>query len=108
MGRNAVLRDVHKIGLIVFLLCLAAVGVQAQSMPDFVLRAAQAINARYGQKIDVNNVYWDYKTYSRPGYDPKDYCPDLEANIPAFPPTMKNFYVVEFNIIRDGLRTNEE
>ena len=59
-GRDAVLRDVRKLGLILFLLCLVA-GVQAQAMPDFVLRAAQAINARYGQRVDLNNLsYWDY------------------------------------------------
>lgn len=98
---------VYHVGLIVLLLCLAAVGVQAQ-MPDFVLRAAQAINARYGQKIDVNNVYWDYRAYSVPGYDPADYCPNLEAGRPPFAATTKNFMVVMFTIIRDGLRTTEE
>lgn len=45
------------------LLLMYMVGITAaQGMPDYVIRTAQEINARYGEgTIDINNAIWDWR-----------------------------------------------
>lgn len=53
-----------RFGLLVlsFILVSISAVVNGQGMPDYVIRTAQEINARYGQDtIDMNNVGWDYR-----------------------------------------------
>jgi hypothetical protein len=93
-----VLWEIRKVGLIIFLLCLATIGLQAQSgMPDFVLKAAQNLNALYGSRFEVSNIYsWDYQGYSADQHNPREMCSSMDANAPAFPAGNDNYYIVSF------------
>jgi hypothetical protein len=66
-------------------------------MPDFVLAAARAINARHGQIININAVGWNYRYYSISGTNLSELCPNVESTRPPFPSGSTTFTIVTFN-----------
>jgi hypothetical protein len=71
------------------------------SMPDYVLHAAQTLNAQYGANIDLNNVIWNFFDYNQDLQRAKTDCPQSAQSAPTLNNT--HAYIVEFQPVRNGL-----
>jgi hypothetical protein len=89
-------------GIFFFVLLVLAGTVFAQAqMPNYVLHAAQTLNAQYGASIDVNNVIWNFVDYNQDLEGAKAYCPQSAQSAPAL--NNSRVYIVEFQPVRNGL-----
>jgi hypothetical protein len=100
----ALLRKTLAVGLLLLVITAQTYAQTPIPMPDYVLAAARALNARYGNLIDVNNVGWNYRNYSISGNDLNKLCPNIDAIRPTFPANSTMFYIVTFNTLTETWR----
>jgi hypothetical protein len=91
--------------LMLILLSLGSVFAQAVPMPNYVLHAAQTLNAQHGANIDVNNVIWEFADYGNDLADATNTCPQVAQSAPAV--GSNRIYWVEFKPVRGGIYGEE-
>jgi hypothetical protein len=91
--------------LMLVLLSLGNVFAQAVPMPNYVLHAAQILNAQHGANIDVNNVIWEFADYGADLAGATNTCPQVAQSAPVL--GSNRIYWVEFQPVRGGIYGEE-